>query len=170
MRLSVIAVGIILMSANAYANTNIGQQLSICAAETDKSVRLTCYDALAVIAIPKAKMMETTTADVVKIEASSTTVAPVIDSHVEGINMFGLIKKSQNKQIDKIYLEVFAVKKGPYGELIITLINGQVWKQISPEHYRVAKGQRIFITAGALNSFLLGSDDRNSTTRVRRLK
>ncbi|MFT6978309.1 MAG: mannose-6-phosphate isomerase class I, partial [Shewanella psychromarinicola] len=73
-------------------------------------------------------------------------------------------------EVDKVYFEVSAVKKAPYGELIITFTNGQVWKQSSPERYKVDKGQRIFIETGALNSFLLGTDDRNATTRVRRLK
>jgi hypothetical protein len=171
MRLSLIAVGIILISANAYANTNLGQQLSICAAKTDKTVRLTCYDDLAVnveTSTPSTAVVATT--KVTATEVLRPTPAPIIHTKIESVNTFGLSKKALEKQVDKIYSEVLTVKKDPYGKLTITLSNGQVWKQNSPERYHVKKGQRIFIATGALNSFLLGSDDRNSTTRVRRLK
>ncbi|MGI2106639.1 hypothetical protein ACRN9A_15940 [Shewanella frigidimarina] len=171
MRLSLIAVGIILMSANAHANTNLGQQLSICAAKTDKTVRLTCYDELA--ANVEISTHSTATATSTKITATEElrpTPAPVTHTKIDGVNAFGLSKKALGKQVEKIYSEVLTVKKGPYGKLTITLSNGQVWKQNSPDRYQVKKGQRIFIATGALNSFLLGSDDRNSTTRVRRLK
>ncbi|MGI2000823.1 hypothetical protein [Shewanella frigidimarina] len=171
MRLSVIAVGIILMSANAYANTNIGQQLSICAAETDKSVRLTCYDELAenieISTHPTAIAALTKITAAEELQQIPKSVTP---TKVESVNTFGLSKKALGKQVEKIYSEVLTVKKDPYGKLSITLSNGQVWKQNSPDRYQVKKGQRIFVTTGALNSFLLGSDDRNSTTRVRRLK
>ncbi|MEZ8184679.1 hypothetical protein ACED29_02520 [Shewanella sp. 5S214] len=171
MRLSLIAAGIILMSANAYANTNLGQQLSICAAKTDKTARLTCYDTLAAnvetLTHPTAIVATTKST---AIEVLQPTPTPVTQTQVETVNTFGLSKKALEKQINKIYSEVLAVKKGPYGKLTITLSNGQVWKQNSPERYRIKKGQHIFIETGALNSFLLGSDDRNATTRVKRLK
>ncbi|QDE29889.1 hypothetical protein [Shewanella polaris] len=168
MRLSLIAVGIILMSTNVYANSNLGQQLSICAAKTDKLERLICYDELAANAKPSAHIMAPASPKVVT--AKPSVAVPVVRAPVESVDTFGLKKKVVEKQIDKIYFEVSAVKKGPYDELIITLTNGQVWKQTNPERYKVIKGQRIFIKSGALSSFLLGNDERKATTRVRRLK
>jgi mannose-6-phosphate isomerase class I len=177
MRLSLIVAGIILMSANAYANTNLGQQLSNCAAKTDKLERLICYDELAANAKPSAHIMTTTNttkvapSEVPKPPATPNVVTPLVASpQVLSVDDFGLKTKVVEDEVDKIYFEISAVKKAPYGELIITFTNGQVWKQSSPERYKVDKGQRIFIETGALNSFLLGTDDRNATTRVRRLK
>jgi mannose-6-phosphate isomerase class I len=178
MRLSLIAVGIILISANAYANTNLGQQLSICAANTDKTVRLTCYDELAANAKPSAHIM--TTANTTKIApseaprppATPNVVLPLVATspQVLSVDDFGLQKKVIEDEVDKIYSEVISVKKDALGAFVITLSNGQVWKQSSSKYYKIKKGQRIFIETGALNSFLLGNDDRNATTRVRRLK
>ncbi|AZG71971.1 hypothetical protein [Shewanella livingstonensis] len=176
MRLSLIAAGIILMSANAYANTNLGQQLSICAAKTDKTVRLTCYDALAANAKPSAHIM--TTASPTKITPSvaprpTTPAAPsavVASPQALSVEDFGLQRKVIEDEVDKIYSEVVSIKKDALGAFIITLNNGQVWKQSSSKYYKIKKGQRIFIKTGALNSFLLGSDERNATTRVKRLK
>ena len=178
MRLSLIAVGIILMSANAHANTNLGQQLSICAAKTDKTVRLTCYDELAANAKPSAHIMTTTnTTKIAPSEAprplaTPKVVAPIAAAspQVLSVDDFGLQKKVIEDEVDKIYSEVISVKKDALGAFVIALSNGQVWKQSNSKNYKIKKGQRIFIETGALNSFLLGSDDRNATTRVRRLK
>ncbi|WP_137223341.1 hypothetical protein [Shewanella sp. MEBiC00475] len=167
MRLSLIAAGIILMSTNVYANSNLGQQLSICAAKTDKLERLICYDELAANAKPSAHIMAPASPKVVI--AKPSVVAPVVRTPVESVDTFGLTKKIEQK-INKIYAEIASIKEAPHGEFIVTLTNGQVWKQSSPERYKIKKGQRVFIQAGALSSFLLGSDDRNATTRVRRLK
>lgn len=187
MRLSLIAAGIILMSANAYANTNLGQQLSICAAKTDKTVRLTCYDELAANAKPSAQIITTaktteialletpkppvTPSVVAPVAVAPIVVAPVVaSSQVLSVDDFGLQKKVIEDEVEKIYSEVISVKKDALGAFVITLSNGQVWKQSNSKYYKIKKGQRIFIETGALNSFLLGSDERNATTRVRRLK
>ncbi|MGX9459859.1 hypothetical protein ACWXWU_01270 [Shewanella sp. A14] len=173
MRLRLISAGIILMSANAYAETNLAQQLSVCAIKTDKLERLACYDQLAANAKPSTIV---TTNEPLAVPTNvptqvptSVTPTPVVTAQVDKVSAFGLTKKTE-KQIEKLYFEVSKVKKGPYGELVITLNNGQVWKQSNPDNYRLKKGQRIFIQAGALSSFFLGSDDRNATTRVKRLK
>jgi len=169
MRLRLIAAGIILISANAYANADLGQQLSICAAKTDKLERLMCYDDLAANAKPSAHIMAADSARVATTDNIIPAAPAVAMTQVVGVDDFGLIQKTAGK-VDKIYSEVAAIKEGPYGELVITFTNGQVWKQSSPDRYRVKKGERVFIKAGALSSFLLGSDDHNATTRVRRLK
>ena len=166
MRFSLLAVGVILMSTNAYANTNLGQQLSICAAKTDKLERLICYDELAANAKPSAHIMTPTPPKVVAVKP---TVAAAAHAPVETIDTFGLTKKPVEK-IAKIYAEITTIKKAPHGEFIITLSNGQVWKQSSAERYTIKKGQRVFIKTGAFGSFLLGTDGRNAMTRVKRLK
>ena len=174
MRLSLIAAGIILMSANAYANTNLGQQLSICVAKTDKTARLTCYDTLAANAKPSAHIMATASPvnsiapEVATVPAAAVSV--VASPKALSVDDFGLQKKVIEDEVSKIYSEVVSVKKDALGAFIITLNNGQVWKQNSSKYYKIKKGQHIFIETGALNSFLLGSDDRNATTRVKRLK
>jgi mannose-6-phosphate isomerase class I len=160
--------GMILLSANAYARADIGMQLSVCAAKTDKTVRLTCYDVLAANAKPSAHMTTATAVKIAPTEAPTPTTP--ITPQVLSVDDFGLQKKAIEDDVAKIYAEVASVNKDAVGALFITLINGQVWKQNSPKRYKIKQGQRIFIETGALNSFLLGSDERNATIRVRRLK
>lgn len=164
----------------AHAAPSVEQQLTQCASIQDKLDRLICFDQLAQdVATNKATVVTTPTQASTAPVATSTpaVAAPVVAAPVatsapkaEAIEEFGLKKKAEEDKVDKLYFEVASTDKDPYGALIVTLTNGQVWKQTELERYKVKKGQRIYIEAGALGSFLLGTDDRNSTTRVKRLR
>ncbi|MCT8985239.1 hypothetical protein O1D97_02610 [Marinomonas sp. 15G1-11] len=190
MRLCLIATGILLVSVNAQANTQLGEQLSFCAQKTDSLERLICYDELAANANPSANIslpaVAKAPADAV---AANKPAAPVIASvppqpvkpaAIEvptaasspelSVNDFGLQKRVIEDEVGRLYFTVADVSKAPGGALIVTLDNGQVWKQTNAERYKVKKGHDIYIETGALNSFLMGSDERNATTRVKRLK
>jgi hypothetical protein len=182
------------------ANTGLEQQLSLCAVKADKLDRLMCYDALAAsfksadgvnktaaLASPVAAShasspstptvtTNTVTPAVATVQLPSATKvqsAQIQSAQVQKSSQqdsFGLQKRVDEEEIEQLYFEVAEVDKDPYGALIVTLSNGHVWKQTANERYKVNKGQTIFIKKGALSSFLLGSDDRNSTTRVKRVK
>ncbi|MDP5147193.1 hypothetical protein ORI98_12195 [Shewanella sp. ULN5] len=176
MRLTWIAAALIVASTTAQANTGLEQQLSICAVKSDKLDRLICFDDLAAkvqqananghaVAVTLPAVAAQATAPAVQSNAvpvvSSVPQNPAAD--------FGL-QKTVEEDLGKLYFEVAAVTKDPYGKFIITLNNGQVWKQTENDRYKLNKGQIIYIEKGALSSFLLGTDNRNSTTRVKRLK
>ncbi|MCL1113383.1 MULTISPECIES: hypothetical protein [Shewanella] len=190
MRLCLIATGIVLMSVNAQANTQLSDQLSVCASESNDAKRLSCYDNLAIHhntsiapASVTAQAIETST---VAKDNTSVAIAPAVTTAVASVNTntaatetvapelnindFGLKKKTIEDEVDRIYFIVKSTKQDPYGKLVVTFDNGQVWGQTSAERYKVKKGQKVFIETGAFNSFLMGSEDRNSTTRVKRLK
>ncbi|WP_434953066.1 hypothetical protein ACRWQL_08300 [Shewanella sp. HL-SH4] len=183
MRLTWIAAAIIVASSSAQANTELEQQLSICAIKADKLERLICYDDVAAtvqltnqndatVATAVTKSVTTTDAPIVKPSQAAASIAvsvPVATTQVPD-ESFGLQKKVAEDEIEKLYFNVADVDKDPYGALIITLANGQIWKQSQSDRYKVNKGQKIYIKKGALSSFLLGTDDRNSTTRVKRIK
>ncbi|PMG79992.1 hypothetical protein BCU84_04425 [Shewanella sp. 10N.286.51.B7] len=82
---------------------------------------------------------------------------------------FGLKQVSEEEDDVRLYAEVSSVSKDPYGALIVKLSNDQTWKQVGTSRYKLKAGQTIYIEKGALSSFLLGSDDRNSTMRVKRV-
>jgi hypothetical protein len=145
-----ITAAAMLISANATAG--ITQELSACASITDKLDRLICFDALA---------------QTVKKQGSVTpTVATITDAEDE----FGNLRKANANAVDKIYLKIASVTKDPYGALKINFTNGQVWKQTDARHYKLKVDQTVFIEKASLGSFILGSDDRNSSIRVKRLK
>lgn len=200
MRLTWITASLILATTAVQANTGLEQQLSLCAVKADKLDRLMCYDALAASlksadGVNKAAALASpvtasptsspstptattntvppavTTAQIpAAIQAQSTLVQSVQTQSSSQKESFGLQKRVDEEVIEQLYYEVAGVDKDPYGALIVTLSNGHVWKQTANERYKVSKGQTIFIKKGALSSFLLGSDDRNSTTRVKRIK
>jgi hypothetical protein len=164
MRLTWAAATLVLLSAPAFASTET--QLAGCAAVSDKLDRLICYDNLA--------------ANVTSVSAS-TAAAPVAvatnKNETFGLKKatvkkedFGLIKKADVEEIEKLYFTVAELDKDAYGSLTITLNNAQVWKQSGSQRFKLKTGQKIFIERAALGSFLLGSDDRNATIRVKRLK
>lgn len=184
MRLTWIAATIIVASSSAQANTELEQQLSSCAVKTDKLERLVCYDdvvAKVTLATKNSHAVAIAVPAAAASQSAVTTTAPIIapTSQVDApiaattssvpVDAFGF-RKTIEEDIEKLYFKIAKISKDPYGALIVTLTNGQIWKQTDSEHYRVNKGQTIYIEKGALSSFLLGTDDRNSTTRVKRIK
>ncbi|WP_299571843.1 hypothetical protein [uncultured Shewanella sp.] len=183
MRLTLVATFALAISSQAHAN--IEQQLANCASHTDKLDRLMCYDALAASVkspvptqLPAASAVSAsapavvapvaaTTAVTTTTNAAATTTSPQTASSVE--QEFGLKKVSAEEDELRLYAEVSSVKKDPYGSLIVTLSNNQTWKQVGTERYKLKVGYKVYIEKGALSSYLLGTDDRNSTMRVKRL-
>ena len=102
------------------------------------------------------------------VAATATVAAKPVSANVE--DEFGNLRKAKADAIDKIYLEIASITKDPYGALKITFTNGQVWKQTDARHYKLKVDQTVFIEKASLGSFILGSDDRNSSIRVKRLK
>lgn len=163
-RLILLSVASLFISTAAHAS--LESQLSQCAAIQDKLDRLICYDNLSSSLSSQTKTSVTT--ETIAVAASTATVASTAESSVE--DSFGKVKKAEEDEVSKIYLEVNKVTKDPYGALKITFNNGQVWKQTDSRSYRIKAEQKVFIEKAALGSFMLGTDDRNTTIRVKRLK
>lgn len=177
MRLTLMAAAIILFSA--HANASIEQQLTQCAATTDKLERLICYDNLAAsIKSTTAVITDTQTAPAsvapvsVAAVAAAPAVAAVASAPAASIeDNFGMeAKRLEANTVDKIYLEVGSVSEDPYGAIKVTFTNGQVWKQTEGNKFNLNQGDKVFIEKAALGSFLMGSDSRNTRVRVKRLK
>ena len=84
---------------------------------------------------------------------------------------FGLeYKKSQTEKDAEIKAMVASVEEAAYGELIISLDNGQQWRQIGSDSMRLKKNDTIVISRGVFNSFLLKIDGENRSIRVKRTK
>jgi hypothetical protein len=60
------------------------------------------------------------------------------------------------------------VKEAPYGELIISLNNGQQWRQIGSDSLRIDQDDTVIIERGMFNSFLLKKAGQNRSIRVKR--
>ncbi len=79
-------------------------------------------------------------------------------------------KAPELQELEQLQAQVTKVAAKPYGELVVTLENGQVWNEIQANSgTRVKAGDQVTIKSGALGSFLLVAPNGRSTkvTRVR---
>ncbi len=170
MRLSFLAMTLILVSAQTYASTE--QQLAECSAIPDKLDRLICYDNLA--ASIQGANAETSVKAIAPVAVAVPTAAAVsttVASTAKVENDFGIAPKPvQEDVVDKIYLDVESIAEDPYGALKITFTNGQVWKQTESRKFSLKVGDKVYIEKAALGSFLMGTESRNAKVRVKRLK
>ncbi|WP_105200361.1 hypothetical protein [Pseudoalteromonas sp. T1lg10] len=82
---------------------------------------------------------------------------------------FGLEHKQRNEENgDELVAKVSSIKEAPYGELIITLDNGQRWRQVGTESFRISKNDTVVISRAMFNSFLLKKQGSNKSIRVKR--
>ena len=84
---------------------------------------------------------------------------------------FGHENKQRSEDlIQQIKATIIKVKKAHYGELIITLDNGQVWRQTDSTGIKLRKDQVVIIKRGALGSFFIGKENKNKRMRAKRVK
>jgi len=153
-----------------------------CSKEQDSLKRLVCYDRLATglnkpvqTVLPKvAKMAKNPPADL-KVSKVSTAAEPARVKEAEKIKMaadnFGIKRKTEREDTaDKIYAKVSVITKGPYKNLLLTLDNGQRWKQTESGYLRLKVGEQVYVERGALGSFFLSTDDVNRRLRVKRIE
>ncbi len=73
------------------------------------------------------------------------------------------------KAIDAIEATVARIERTPYGKLMLSLDNGQVWRQIDSARLPLDKGEMISIQRAGLGSFLLEKSSGSRTIRVKRI-
>ncbi|PWF61454.1 hypothetical protein CBX96_20980 [Shewanella sp. BC20] len=169
MRLSFLAMALIMVSAQTYASTE--QQLTECSVIPDKLDRLICYDNLAASIQGASAQTSVKAIAPVAVAVPTTAVSTTAASTAKVENEFGIAPKPvQEDIVDKIYLDVESIAEDPYGALKITFTNGQVWKQTEGRKFNLKVGEKVFIEKAALGSFLMGTESRNAKVRVKRLK
>ena len=146
------------------AVAGIEQDLQKCATISDKLDRLICYDNRVKGLSPKISSPEAS------FGKSEVTVAPNdTQAPKQTVEEFGRIKPV-GEQLERVEMTVEKVTKNPYGNITVTFTNGQVWKQTDTRRFKLKSNQKVFIKKGALGSFLMGTDGRNTTIRVKRIK
>jgi dihydroneopterin aldolase len=186
----------IFVSPIGVANTLL-DELSICAKKSDSLQRLVCYDKLTketnnrqpqqhqstleVIAAKKGdSSVNLARKDLSEATKASKKLPPVKLNSTDVIDVtikqqkqeeFGKenIQRSENL-VEQINAKVIKIQKAPYGELIITIEGGQVWRQKNRARFKLSEGEMITIERGALGSFFIGKEDTNRRIRVKRTK
>ncbi|MGO2074218.1 hypothetical protein ACT3S9_00755 [Pseudoalteromonas sp. AOP31-A2-14] len=146
------------------------QALHACAFVENDTNRLLCYDNTMA-----GKSLSRKDATMVPVSASSNkpeAANAAVASSPEAKNKnFGLEHKEVAKDNDdEIKVIVKSVDEAPYGELIITLENGQQWRQIGSDNIRISSSDKVIISRGMFNSFLLKKEGQNRSIRVKRIQ
>ncbi|QQX79751.1 hypothetical protein JK628_19930 [Shewanella sp. KX20019] len=159
------------VSLSTLANTSVEAQLTQCAAVQDKLDRLICYDNLSASLVTKSAASSSPTSEVIAVASSAAVITSTVNTQADAVEEFGNLKKDKDEQVvTTINLTVSKVTKDPYGALKIQFDNGQLWKQTDSRTFKLKPEQEVYIEKAALGSFILGTKDRNTTIRVKRLK
>jgi hypothetical protein len=197
--LSKCALLLIFVSQISFANSLL-DELAICAKNTDSLQRLVCYDKLAkdTKSHPPKQAQVTLKDSIVKKFDSKVQVAPKVQPEkilavserpkkptVVDPQSLGVIANSIKQQqasfgkeavkrpediIKQLKVKVIKIQKAPYGELIITVENGQIWRQTDGIRFRLSTDEMVIIERGALGSFFIGKENTNQRIRAKRVK
>ena len=197
--LSKCALLVIFVSPVSIANSLL-DELGICAKNTDSLQRLVCYDKLAkdTKSHPPKQAQVILKDSIVEKGDSTVQVAPKVQPETvlavsERPNIpavvepqsVGLVANSVKQQqasfgkegikrpediIKQLKVKVIKIQKAPYGELIITVENGQVWRQTDGMRFKLSTDEMIIIERGALGSFFIGKENTNRRIRAKRVK
>ena len=79
-------------------------------------------------------------------------------------------KEQEARQLSELNATVTEIWTRADGLMVLTLDNGQIWKQVRPDSlFRLKAGEKVKIQPAALGSFLLSGPGKRST-RVSRVK
>lgn len=156
------------------AAEDVAAAVRACRTESDSATRLACYDRAVDRAQPAAKAAPPS-----KPAASAATAAPAAAAATPEDN-FGRQHKIQAeeqkrqqqeaRELGELEANVTKIEKRMDGLMTITLDNGQVWRQNSPDAmFRLKEGDPVKIQPGSMKSFILSGPTKKST-RVSRVQ
>jgi hypothetical protein len=168
MHLKIFAVLILLAPAAFATSVDLKTQLQSCQQIAEEEQRLSCFDQIV------SQLDLSVTSDV-----GSTTAAAAVSSTAEKSAVpqpeemkakFGLKKPNREAQVQEISSLVKSTAFDLRKKLVITLENGQQWRQTDQAQLNIQAGDRCTVKRGALGSFLLGIEGVNKKIRVRRVE
>lgn len=172
-RMVLTCVAAMLAIPSIAAAEDAGALLRACRGEKDDTKRLACYDRE--IDRVDGQPVAGSTASA----ASATPAAPAAPEptaeerfgHTGAMNREEADrKKEEPRQLSELHATVTEIWTRADGLMVLTLDNGQIWKQIRPDsHFRLKAGEKVKIQPAALGSFLLSGPSKRST-RVSRVK
>jgi hypothetical protein len=151
---------LVLLPYSGWANS-LDSALLNCKKITQDDQRLACFDQIQLTSIPAETAAEAVVV-AAPVAAKSQTVLTEDD--------FGLEHKSAVKDKLQANTTVHLTKltKTPFGLLIFSFDNGQIWRQVSKETFNAKTGKTYILERAAFNSFFLSEEGNGRKTRVRR--
>jgi len=164
---------LLLATTFATSAVTVEQAINLCRSEQNAVKRLQCYDAIATTiaaqSVSKVTDITSTSTQADTVSTFSHPIETAADIAQSTNSEFGREHRQNPEQlIDSLDVIVSNIKYSPYKSLIVTFDNGQQWRQIGTDYYKIAVGEVHHINRGALNSFMLSNDNNNRTIRIRR--
>ncbi len=72
------------------------------------------------------------------------------------------------EQIDQVEAAVTEVRRSANRKLVVTLDNGQIWRQLDNQPMHLKSGESVIVRKASLNSFLLEKKSGSRSIRVKR--
>ncbi|AWL13257.1 hypothetical protein HMF8227_02808 [Saliniradius amylolyticus] len=170
MKISILALIPLLLSGYGLAQS-LPERLQRCQQIDSALKRLDCYDQLArKMAVPGSSTLENKKP---KPNASKPVVAKVQNEKAKAKAEFGLTEAQKQKdkpKVDRIEAVVTKREKGPRGKWLITLDNGQIWKQNDGEYFPFPRNGAVYIEEGAFGTYYLSAETTNRMIKVKRLQ
>ncbi len=168
MKLAIAALSMLLTAPFTQA-ANLHDELKTCAKLQDSQTRVVCYDNV-VSGIDR--YTETAKAAVTTASHSKKLgIETITNQRADHNDDFGIEHKVVVKaKADKLIASVTQAKKSLRGKWIVTLENGQQWKQFDNTKFKLKAGEKVTIERGALNAFYMGKDDTNKRILIKRSK
>ncbi|RUO73717.1 type VI secretion system-associated protein TagO [Idiomarina seosinensis] len=153
------------------------KELQRCAEIEDSLERLVCYDN-----ITKEKQQKNSAKQKKKAENHGRDVAEKARQKGQSMrdrkqqtadDRFGMEhkKSEEEEEIEKIQVEIESKRQDAYDNWVLTLANGQIWKQTeSVTYFPWNDEDTYYIEKGAFNSFYFGREGINRRFRVERIK
>jgi hypothetical protein len=182
-------IGVIAFTGAAGAAPSLEASIGQCAAKTDAEARLACYDAVAAqwktgqvpttAAAPVAAALRPALPEPVAAAAPPAAKPPAVKPILPEAQ-FGaeLLPKEvrqatgQPQEADAISAALKSFSYTALGRVIVTLGNGQVWRQIDGDNakFRAKQGDLITIARGLFGSYNMTVGDHNGLYKVRRVE
>lgn len=151
------------------------EELRTCRDLTDDRARLACYDAV----VDRGRKGEDRGPDSIteKVTAAAPAEPGATEVNLSQEDLFGksskeveraVAKATETERIDSLSATVTRLQEYGYDKVLITLDNGQVWKQIDVSSLRLRVGDTVDIERAALGSFMLRKQGNNRRMRVSR--
>ena len=159
-------------------------ELRVCRDLTDDEVRLICYDAAVdrskkgAYSSPAPASGNTPAAPPAKPAGASDAAAAT--AAAAGLSQQDLFGKTANEvertveeatgdeRIDSLSATITMLREYTYDKVLVTLDNGQVWKQVDASNLRLRVGDTVDIERASLGSFMLRKKGSKRSMRVSR--
>lgn len=164
----------LLLPLSAAASASAEETLLGCRAIDDAGARLACYD----------RVVDRVSAKVAPVAPpteprASSPASGAADERPRRERTFGRSPQATARELEESYgietadeltAQVTAVRRGPDRLYVITLENGQVWRQAEAASFVIRAGDSAEIEAGALGAYYLRRNGKGRAIRVKRVE